>query len=141
MPAGNRWQQRSRAGVFTGQLTVLEEGAYRLELPVPESDERLLRRIQVALPDLERENPRLNDKLLMRIAEGSQGKYYEGLENALASAGPESLPNMLKDRTKTIIRTAAPDKRWEELWRQWVMLGLCGLLFSEWLIRRLVKLA
>ncbi|NUQ61040.1 MAG: hypothetical protein HUU20_01030 [Pirellulales bacterium] len=131
----------SRAGMFVGQLTVLQEGAYRLELSVPESDERLLRRIQVALPDLERENPRLNDKLLMRIAEGSQGKYYQGLEQALSTASPQHLVAMLPDRTRTIIRTAAPDRRWEAIWRQWVMFGFCGLLFSEWLIRRLAKLA
>lgn len=131
----------SRAGVFAGQLTVLQEGAYRLELPVPESDERLLRRIQVSLPDLERENPQLNDKLLIRIAEGSEGQYFEGLTAAVATGSPESLTGLLKDRTKTIIRTSAPDKRWEELWRQWVMFGLCGLLFAEWIIRRLAKLA
>ncbi len=131
----------SREGMFNGQLTVLDEGPYRLELPVPQSGERLLRRIQVALPDLERQNPRLNDNLLIRIAEQSQGRYYEGLDPALVPTAPENVAGMLKDRTRTIIRTAAPDKRWEELWRQWMMFGLCGLLFSEWLIRRLVKLA
>ena len=48
----------SRAGSFAGQFQVLQEGAYRLELPVPESqNERLTRRIQVKVPELERENP------------------------------------------------------------------------------------
>ncbi len=131
----------SRAGMFVGQLTALQEGAYRLELPVPESDERLVRRIQVALPDLERENPRLNDTLLVRIAERSEGKYFEGLSSALSTTSSENLVAALPDRTKTILRTAAPDRLWEALWRQWVMFGLCGLLFSEWLIRRLAKLA
>jgi hypothetical protein len=48
---------------------------------------------------------------------------------------------MLKDRTKTIIRTAAPDPLWEQRWLKWVMFTLCGLLFAEWTIRRLFKLA
>lgn len=131
----------SRAGMFVGQFTALEEGAYRLELPVPQSEERLVRRLQVAIPDLERENPRLNEPLLIRVAEATGGKYFAGVDAALSTASPENLLALLPDRTKTILRTAAPDRRWEAIWRQWLMFGLCGLLFSEWLIRRLAKLA
>ncbi len=131
----------SRTGLFAGQLTVLQEGAYRLELPVPESSERLVRRLQVKLPDLERENPLLNDKLLKQIAAGSDGKYFEGLNAALAGKEQGGLVGLLKDRTKTIIRPAAPDPRWEQTWLKWVMVLLCGLLFAEWIVRRLFRLA
>ena len=57
------------AGNVSGQFPATEEGTYRLELTVPESDnERLTRRIQVKVPELERENPQRNDALLSQIA-------------------------------------------------------------------------
>ena len=97
--------------------------------PVPESDnERLVRRIQVRVPELERDNPQRNDKLLARIAEGSGGKYYPQLDLALASAAADPLVGHLKDRTKTSILTEAPDPVWEETWLRFAMLALCGLL-------------
>jgi hypothetical protein len=132
----------SRAGMYAGQLTVLQEGVYRLELPVPESgDERITRRVQVALPDLERQRPQRNGQLLARIAEGSGGRYYDSLEAALGDGAADPLPGRLRDRTKTIILTAGADLLWEETWLRWLMYVLCSLLCLEWLIRRLLKLA
>lgn len=133
---------KSRVGSYTGQFPALQEGTYRLELPVPESgNERLSRRIQVKVPDLERENPRRNDALLSSIAKNTGGKYYVGIQKAIMSTGPNSLTQQLKDRTATTILTAAPNPQWEETWLRWMMIALCGLLCLEWLIRRLVKLA
>ncbi len=130
----------TRAGTFAGRFTALAEGAYRLELPVPESDdERLTRRIQVKMPDLERENPQRNDALLSEIARNTHGKYYVGVKAALAGKPP--LVTQLKDRTRTRILPAAPNPLWEETWMRWMMYTLCSLLCLEWLIRRLVKLA
>jgi hypothetical protein len=132
----------SRAGMYAGQMTLLQEGMFRLELPIPESDsERLTRRIQVRLPDLERENPQRNDPLLTRVAAGTGGKYYDKLETALASTSSDPVAGQLKDRTKTSILTAAPNPLFEDFWRRWMMFGLCGVLCVEWLIRRLAKLA
>ena len=72
---------RAAPGAYLGQFPALQEGTYRLELPVPESDnERLTRRIQVKVPDLERENPRRNDALLSAIAKNTGGKYYVGIQ-------------------------------------------------------------
>ncbi len=132
----------ARPGMFVGQITVLREGAYRLELPVPESDnERLTRRIQVRLPDLERENPERNDKLLHRIAEGSGGKCYTDLNAALGPDSADPLVAQLKDRTRTSILSETPDPLQERAWLRWMMLVVCGLLCGEWLVRRLSKLA
>ena len=76
----------SRPGNFAGQFTVRKEGVYRLELPVPEvAEERLTRRIQVKVPDLEREKPQRNDALLNEIATKTGGSYYVGLQAALGS--------------------------------------------------------
>ncbi len=132
----------SRVGAYFGQFPVLQEGTYRLELPVPESDnERLTRRIQVKVPDLERENPRRNDALLSAIAQNSGGRYYVGMEAALDANVPDPLVVQLKDRTSTTIVPVAPSPARDEQWLRWMMTALCGLLCLEWLIRRLAKLA
>jgi len=139
-----------RAGTYTGRFPVLQEGSYQLELPVPESrDERLARRIQVNVPDLERENPARNDALLSRIAkrtsnrqEAIEAEYYVGIDELLNPPSPKRpVTELLKDRTKTIIVPDAPDPLWEETWMRWMMYTLCGLLCLEWLIRRLFKMA
>jgi hypothetical protein len=132
----------SRAGAYAGQFPALQEGTYRLDLPVPESEnERLSRRIQVKAPDLERENPRRNDAVLSAIAKNTGGKYYVGLAAAIAPHGTAPLVDELRDRTTTIILPVAPDPQHEENWLRFMMIVLCGLLCLEWLIRRLLKLA
>jgi len=134
-------QDPSRLGTFVGRFPLLQEGDFRLELLVPESDnERLTRRVHVKLPDLERENPQRNDALLTRIAEQTGGKYYVGMAAAMNS-GEEALVQQLADKTWTMVLTAAPDRLWEEEWLRWAMYLLVGLLCLEWLIRRLLKLA
>lgn len=131
----------TRAGTFAGQFPVLQEGTYRLELPIPESgDQRLTHRIQVRMPDLERTNPQRNDALLSEIAKRTGGVYYVGIDAAMEGK-PSSLVGKLPDRTKTIIRPASPNLRHERQWMQWLMVGLVAFLSLEWLIRRIVKLA
>jgi hypothetical protein len=132
----------SRQGTFVGQFPALQEGSYRLELPVPESEnERLTRRVQVKVPELERENPQRNDALLGSIARnsGPGGRSYIGMNSIFG--GDHPLVKELKDRTMTVIQPESPDPKSEEGWLKWMMLALCGLLCFEWLIRRLVKLA
>lgn len=136
----------TRPGTYAGRFSVLKEGAYRLELPIPDSDdERLSRRIQVKVPDLERENPQRNDALLSKIAAGTGGKYYVGMAEAAAqpetAAGDDSLASLLKDQTRTEIVPLAPNAEWEQTWLKWMMYTLCGLLCFEWFVRRLAKLA
>jgi hypothetical protein len=132
----------TRAGAYVGQIPVLQEGTYRLDLPIPESDrERLSRRVQVRVPDLERENPRRNDALLSAIAKGTGGKYFVGIPSMLSGKGGPTLISQLPDRTNTMILTAAPNPKWDETWLRWLMTLLCSVLCLEWLIRRLLKLA
>jgi len=132
----------SREGMYAGHLTVLQEGVYRVELPVPESDrERLVRRIHVRLPDLERENPQRNDALLSRIAAGTEGKYYPSIDAAWGPEATDPLIASLKDRTRISLVTQGPSPSSERPWLSGMMFALCGLLCGEWLIRRLLKLA
>jgi hypothetical protein len=119
---------------------VRKEGVYRLELPVPEvADERLTRRIQVKVPDLEREKPQRNDALLTEIADKTGGSYFVGLDAALGNnAEPSPLVKQLRDQSRVTIVLDTPARLWDNGW----ILGIvCGLFCSEWFIRRLVKLA
>jgi len=149
----------TRPGMYSGQFAVRQEGAYRLVLPVPQSEsEELSRRIQVRVPDQERENPQRNDALLSEIAGSTGGVYYIGTAAALGKAGERSevggqtseaggqghvqpapaVWELLPDRTQISVLPEAP----VPLWSNWWTLGLiCGCLCMEWLIRRLAKLA
>ncbi len=132
----------TRPGTFAGQLPAAVEGTYRLELPIPDSgDERLTRRVQVRLPDLERQRPERNDALLTQIADESGGKYYPDLQAALGPTARDPVAARLKDRTRTSIQPVGMDLRWERVWMGWWLAAVCGVLCVEWLIRRLSKLA
>lgn len=129
----------STPGTFGGQFNVYQEGGYRLDLALPDStDEHLTRRIQVKVPDLERERPQRNDALLSDLAKESGGEYFVGLDRALGRDGQPGVVERLPDRRKTITLTASPVTLWDT---KWVMWAICGLLCLEWFIRRLVKLA
>ncbi len=132
----------SRMGMYVGQFTALVEGTYRLEMGVPDSDaEQLSRRIQVKVPDLERENPERNDALLSEIAKRTGGLYYVGAEAVLGSQGVPPLANQLHDRTEVTYLAGVTDREFEHNWLQGLLIVICSLLFLEWLIRRLSKLA
>lgn len=131
----------SKKGNYRGQFTVRKEGVYLVELPVPESDERLIRRIQVKVPELEREKPQRNDALLHELAVKTGGVYYIGLKAALLGDDKQSAPPLaeaLRDQSRTITTISRPTP----LWSNWWTIGvLCGALCLEWLVRRLSKLA
>jgi hypothetical protein len=132
----------TRKGMFVGQFTALQEGTYRLELGVPEADdEQLTRRIQVKVPDLERENPERNDALLSEIAKRTGGAYYVGTEAVLGTRGLPALSSHLADRTEVTYLAGVTDRDFERNWMNGILAVVCGALCLEWLIRRLSKLA
>jgi len=132
----------ARKGMYVGQFTALEEGAYRLELPLPDGDgEPLSRRIQVRVPDLERENPERNDALLAEIAKSTGGLYYVGADAVLGARGMPPLANQLADRTEITYLAGVTDRDFDERSTQTLLAVVCGALCLEWLIRRLSKLA
>ncbi|MHB8902368.1 MAG: hypothetical protein ACYC6Y_26715, partial [Thermoguttaceae bacterium] len=131
----------ARPGAYTGTLTVLEEGIHRLELPIPGSDERIVRRIRVQVPDVERESPEQNVALLRRLAEETGGFYYADLAKASDPGDPGSIANQLVDRTRTVVLASAPERLWTGRQLFWLLIGLCSLLCLEWLVRRLARLA
>ncbi len=132
----------ARKGMYVGQFTPLMEGTYRLELPVPDSDTELLsRRIQVRVPDVERENPRRNDALLAEMATRTGGIYYVGADAVLGNRGLPPLVSQLKDRTETTYLAGVTDRDFDFNWMRGLLIAICGALCLEWLIRRLSKLA
>ncbi|MCS7304924.1 MAG: hypothetical protein NZ602_07435 [Thermoguttaceae bacterium] len=134
----------SRPGMFAGQFTPTEEGTYRVELLVPDSaDERLVQTIRVRMPKLESQTPQRRDDLLSRLTQGVEGgQYYLSFEEALqGTAGKPSLLSLLQDKTRTTVLLDAPNRPQKEQWLQVILAVLCGCLFLEWTIRRLVRLA
>jgi hypothetical protein len=132
----------TRQGMYVGQFTALLEGTYRLEMDVPGGEkEQLSRRIQVRVPDLERENPERNDALLSEIARQTGGLYYVGADAVLGRRGVPPLVNQLKDRTETTYLAGVTDRDFEQRWMQTLLGVICGALCLEWLVRRLSKLA
>jgi heme/copper-type cytochrome/quinol oxidase subunit 4 len=132
----------ARKGMYVGQFTALVEGTYRLEMAVPESDsDQLSRRIQVKVPDLERENPERNDALLSEIARRTGGTYYVGADAVLGVQGMPPLASQLHDRTEVTYLAGIADRDFEHQWLRGLLIAICGLLCFEWLVRRLVKLA
>ena len=116
----------SRPGNFAGQFMVRKEGVYRLELPVPEmADERLTRRIQVKVPDLEREKPQRNDALLNEIAAKTGGSYYVGPATRPWAAGPSEGPlvKQLRDQSRLTIVLDTPDRLWDNWWMLSIVCG------------------
>jgi hypothetical protein len=121
---------------------VLDEGVYRIVLPIPEADdEQLVRHIQVRVPDRERENPVRNDALLSEIAAGTGGSYYIGLGAAMGTQGVQPLASRLRDRSEASSVASPPDLEFQLALSQFLVGATCGMLCLEWLIRRLYRMA
>lgn len=129
----------AQIGTFSGQFTARQEGAYRVELPIPDAtDDVLSRRIQVQVPDLERQDVRRNDALLAELAGATGGVYYVGTAAVLGTDEQPPLAMQLRDTTRTKVVSDRP----RPLWNNYYMLALiCGALSLEWLIRRIKRLA
>ena len=132
-----------RPGNFVGQFSVRQEGAYRIELPVPDVlDEQLVRRLQVVSPNLEFDKTRRDESLLAAIATRSGGRYYTSLQTALeGNNNLQPVAEMIESRAETRILRGTPDRDFTE-WLNRILLGvICGALCLEWLLRRLMRLA
>ena len=111
-----------------------------MEVPFS-GNEILATSVNATVGDLERDHSLRNDTLLRKIADGTQGEYFVGLESV---AGEENLQNFAArffDRTDNDHEPGVIDRVWEEKWMRWAMVFVCSMLSLEWLIRRLLKLA
>ncbi len=125
-------RDKTRPGQFVGDFRAGMQGTYRLELPIPESNDVLNDPIDVTLPSLESDNTEQNARLLTNLSRDTGGRYLP-LEEAT-----EGIPPLMTNRSEEII----VDERLQTLWdKQWVMYLLICLLSMEWLTRKLLKLA
>lgn len=132
-----------RPGNFIGQFDVRQEGSYRIELQVPDAtDEQLVRRIQASVPNLEFEQTRRNEALLTALATRTGGSYYADLRTALEGnkdVRPLAAQIESREEIETIRGTA--DEEFEEWIHKVLLAVICGALCTEWLVRRLIRLA
>jgi hypothetical protein len=133
----------SRLGNFVGQFSVTSEGAYRIELAVPDAPEELLvERLTADVPDLEFDDTRRNEPLLVALASRTGGRYYESPRLAVEGAsGVPGVVELFPSRAETSIREGKPDKAFTERVNRGLLGMICGALCLEWLLRRLLKLA
>jgi hypothetical protein len=132
-------------GMYAAQFTAENEGAYRIELPLPQSDELTLltREVRIRVPEREIEQPQRNDALLTEVANKTGGMYYIGIESAVnpGTTGIPTVANQLAPQDQETFLPGAPDKPFEQLLMTWLLVVICGCLCMEWLLRRLSKLA
>ncbi len=121
-------------GMYCGQFSVLTHGRFRVELPIPESVERLVQRGEIVLSDLERDQPQRNQRFLNELAKKTGGIAFESANQPEFQA----LPEQLRDRTRTLVEF---DSATPVLPPTTLLYILVGLLSLEWLLRRLLKLA
>jgi hypothetical protein len=148
-----RLKDAERPGTYSEQFIVAHDGDYYVELQHPAAaDQMMIRTIRVRMPALETERPERDDKTLTMIAEKSGGKYFIGLDAALAgkeagkTAGDknytgESIVELLKPQDQKTILPGTPDRTFDRLLMTWLMGLIVGALCLEWTIRRLSKLA
>lgn len=123
----------TRPGHFAGSFVALAPGTYKLQLPIPESNDELKASISVRLPNIEFDHPEQNEPLLRALARAETGGVYLKLDEAAMR-----LPELLPDRSTERIEYNRPRELWD---RPWVLYLLVGLLSAEWLTRKLLKLA
>ena len=122
----------TRAGQHVGSFRVSQPGTWRVELAIPQSNDRSIEKLDVVLPNLETDNARQNAQLLRLMGEDTSGGYFTLAEAAVEV--PKKLPNQGEE--------FQIDQQLKTLWdRQWVLYVLVGLLAVEWLTRKLLKLA
>jgi hypothetical protein len=132
LPALTMQRDENLSGQFVGSFRVGMSGVWRIELPIPQSQDMLSEKIDVVLPSLETDNARQNAQLLRLIASETGGEYFA--LNEAAVEVPKRLPNRGEE--------FQIDQQLRTLWdRQWLMFLLVGLLSTEWLTRKLLKLA
>ena len=118
-------------GTYLAYLPLDIEGAWTLQWTIPDSEQKLVRTIQVQMSDLEREHPNRNEPLLREIAERSGGIYFSDF------ASTKSLPERIGVRSQR----AVVDETIKEEMLYYLLLGVCASLLSEWTLRRLMQLA
>jgi uncharacterized membrane protein len=122
-----------REGRYTAAVRFDQAGVYTVAADVQRGSERLgtaTRPTLVGGFDVEMSEPRLNESVLRRIAETTDGRY-------VTAADADSLPAVLRESG-----VGSPPMEMRDLWNTaWSLLAIVTLLAVEWVMRRRVGLA
>jgi len=131
VPAPVLDRDRGRATEYFGNFRVAFPGRYRIELTVPDTNDKATSEIDVLVPQREFASLTQDVPALKTLVDGTGGGYFTPAE-----AG--KLPALIPSAGEEFVI----DQRIKELWdRPWMLWLLVGLLSLEWLLRKLLKLA
>lgn len=142
----SREKDAARGGTYSSSFVTLDEGDYRINLPIPSSltGESLLKTVRVRAPKLEVEQAERNDAEMAEAARVSKGGYFES-PAALLDQGSGGLAarieKLLPAQDRETVLPSVLDRRFEARWMGWLLFWIAGALSLEWLLRRLGKLA
>lgn len=118
-------------GAYRGNLIAGQLGTHEFWLG-SEVERLAFKTVTVEVPPLEYRNPRMNREGLVQLATLSEGKYYElhqfdeVVEYLKSAARPREIP---------------VDETQNDLWDEsWVLLLFTGLISTEWILRKVLKL-
>lgn len=132
------------AGSFSGNFVAAVEGEYRINLPIPESPdlEILTTTVLATIPDLEKEKPQRNDAVLAKIAENTGGIYFPSPDAFDGQPdNPEPAAQLIPPLDQETIIAGTFDRFFKRKFMMWLLGLLTMCLASEWILRRLQKLA
>lgn len=131
IPAPQLTRDRNRATEYFGGFRVALPGRYRIELTIPESNDKATAEIDVTVPQREFASLQQDVTALKTLVDATGGSYL-----TIEEAG--QLPTLLPNAGQEFVI----DQRVKELWdRNWMLWLLVMLLSLEWLLRKLLKLA
>jgi hypothetical protein len=134
--------ERDRSGVLQGTFVAARDGSWRIDVDLPGgSGEKVSRRIQARLPDRELERPRLDRGVLEQIAALSGGTARFLGTDPWTGDDSRRLAGGIQDRSRREYETGTPDGAFKRRLNGILLALATGLLCSEWILRRLVKLA
>ena len=132
----------TRKGMYRGDFQARLEGNYQLELQIPSAPDAMVTdTIRVLQPDLENDFSHRHDAMLEELAAGTGGEYYVGIKSLKGASQQPDLASQLRDATRQNRVRGTPSGEWDLRWAHCLLFVITGMLFLEWIMRRLAKLA
>jgi hypothetical protein len=131
-----------RSDVLRGSFVATREGGWQIDADLGGgADEPLGRRIQAHLPDRELAQPRIDRGLLEELAAATGGRAWFLHDTAWTPESARELAAKLPDRSRREYEAGAPDRTFKQRLNGILLAVAAGMLCSEWILRRLAKLA
>lgn len=137
----------ARPGELRGSFQGSSEGSWRIEAALPATtaedptDAVVSRRVVVRLPDRELKSPKLDRGSLEQLAgvTGGTARFPSG--QVWTEADTQAIATALQDRSRHEFQSGAVDTAFKESLHFGLLVVGLGLLCTEWILRRLARLA